>query len=84
MESLRVKLTSAVLGASGGMAGLLSLSKCSGSACTSCFGCAGAGLGVLLLVLLGRLKGDSAVGRTVMRFVSSPDGIRDEEKQEGE
>lgn len=57
MENLRVKMTSAVLGASSGMAGLLSLSKCSGSACTSCFGCAGAGVGVLLLILLGRMSG---------------------------
>jgi hypothetical protein len=56
MEKLRAKLVSTALGASGGMAGLLSLSKCSGGPCTSCFGCAGAGMGLLLLVLFNRMK----------------------------
>ena len=56
MGNLRAKFVSTALGASGSMAGLLSLSKCSGSGCTSCFGCAGAGIGILLLVLFGRMK----------------------------
>lgn len=58
MENLRAKFVSTALGASSSLAGLLSLSKCSGSACTSCFGCAGAGMGILLLVLFSRLKTD--------------------------
>jgi hypothetical protein len=58
MENVRAKLISAALGASSSMAGLLSLSRCSGSACTSCFGCAGVGMGVLLLVLFNRTGGN--------------------------
>lgn len=58
MENLRAKFISTALGASSSLAGLLSLSKCSGSACTSCFGCAGAGMGVLLLVLFSRMRGN--------------------------
>lgn len=57
MENVRAKVVATALGASGSMAGLLSLSKCSGSICTSCFGCAGAGVGILLIVLLRRIKG---------------------------
>ncbi|MHB8882722.1 MAG: hypothetical protein ACYC69_14585 [Thermodesulfovibrionales bacterium] len=56
MEDLRTKIISTALGASSSMAGLLSLSKCSGSTCTSCFGCAGAGMGILLLVLFSRMR----------------------------
>ncbi len=56
MENFRPKLVSTALGASSCMAGLLSLSKCSGGACSSCFGCAGTAAGVLLLVLFSRSK----------------------------
>jgi len=58
MENLRSKFVSAALGATGGMAGLLSLSGCPGGACSSCFGCAGAGLGVLLMFVYGRKNPD--------------------------
>ncbi len=57
MENLRAKFVSTALGASSSMAGLLTLSKCSGSTCTSCFGCAGAGMGILLLVVFSRIRG---------------------------
>lgn len=56
MEKLRAKFVSTALGASSSLAGLLSLSKCSGNTCTSCFGCAGAGMGILLLVLFSKIK----------------------------
>lgn len=56
MQKLRAKFVSIAVGASSGMAGLLSLSKCSGSVCTSCFGCAGAGIGILLITLYSKFK----------------------------
>lgn len=56
MEDLRARVISTVLGASSGMAGLLSLTKCSGSVCASCYGCAGAGTGLLLLLAFGILR----------------------------
>ncbi len=56
MENLQAKLLSTALGASSSMAGLLALSKCSGSTCASCFGCAGTGIGVLLFVLFSKIR----------------------------
>lgn len=56
MKNARARLVSSALGASGGLAGMLSLSNCTGGSCTSCFGCAGAGVGILLLVLYGKMK----------------------------
>jgi hypothetical protein len=53
---VRGKFVSTALGASGSMAGILSISKCSGNVCTSCFGCAGGGIGILLLVLFSKMK----------------------------
>lgn len=58
MENLRANVISTALGVSSSLAGLLSLSKCPGSTCTSCFGCAGAGIGVMLLVLFNRMRTD--------------------------
>lgn len=54
MEKLRNRLLYTALGASSGLTGLASFSRCSGNACTSCFGCAGAGIGVLLILLLNK------------------------------
>ncbi|MFA4828662.1 MAG: hypothetical protein WC855_03890 [Thermodesulfovibrionales bacterium] len=54
MERLKNRLLYTALGASSGLTGLASFSMCSGNACTSCFGCAGAGIGVLLIVLLNK------------------------------
>ena len=56
MENLRAKFVSTALGASSSLAGLLSLSKCSGSTCASCFGCAGTGMGILLLLLFNKTR----------------------------
>ncbi|OGW27729.1 MAG: hypothetical protein A2X59_13035 [Nitrospirae bacterium GWC2_42_7] len=56
MINIQAKFVSTALGASSSMAGLLSLSKCSGSTCTSCFGCAGAGIGILLVLMYSKLK----------------------------
>lgn len=58
MENLRAKIVSTTLGATGGMAGLLSLSNCRGGSCGSCFGCAGAAAGIFLLVFMNRIKGN--------------------------
>jgi hypothetical protein len=58
MENIRAKLISTALGASGGMAGLLSISGCSGSNCAACFGCVGTSVGVLLIVMFGRINGN--------------------------
>lgn len=57
MERLKDKIFYSALGASGGLAGLVSLSKCQGNACTSCFGCAGVGVGILLITLIKKFKG---------------------------
>ncbi len=56
MKSLKHKLFSGMFGASGGLAGLFSLSRCPGSNCSSCFGCVGAGVGILFMVLLNKLR----------------------------
>lgn len=56
MERLRQKILYSALGASNGLTGLFSLSKCSGSTCTSCLGCAGIGIGLLLIVLFRKLS----------------------------
>ncbi len=56
MEDVRDKFISTALGASSSIAGLFSITKCANGACTSCFACAGAGAGILLLVLFNRIK----------------------------
>ncbi len=56
MERLRNRLLYTALGASSGLTGLASFSRCSGNACTSCFGCAGAGIGVLLIVIFNKIR----------------------------
>jgi len=56
MERLKHKLLYAAFGASSGLTGIASFSRCSGNACTSCFGCAGVGIGVLLLALVNKFK----------------------------
>ncbi|MDI6729484.1 MAG: hypothetical protein QMD44_11240 [Thermodesulfovibrionales bacterium] len=58
MEGLKEKVLYSAIGASGGLTGLISLSKCPGNTCTSCFGCAGIGIGILLIALINKkLKG---------------------------
>ncbi len=56
MERLRHKLLFAAFGAASGSTAIASFSRCSGNACASCFSCAGAGIGVLLLVLFNKFK----------------------------
>ncbi|MDP2168364.1 MAG: hypothetical protein Q8J64_08550 [Thermodesulfovibrionales bacterium] len=55
MERLMHKLFYAALGASG--AGFFSLARCGGGGCASCMGCAGAGIGIALWALFGKLTG---------------------------
>ena len=55
MKSLKHKLFSSACGVSGGLAGLLSLSRCYGNGCSSCFGCVGAGAGILVVMLFTRV-----------------------------
>ena len=42
MKKVKPQLLYALVGASGGLAGMLPLSRCSGN-CAACFGCAGVG-----------------------------------------
>ena len=57
MENLPAKFISTAAGVSSSLAGLLTLSRCSAGNCSSCFGCAGAGVGILMLAVITRLKG---------------------------
>lgn len=56
MENVKNKLVCGAAGIAGGLSGVVSLPHCTGSACASCFGCAGAGMGILLLLLLRKMK----------------------------
>ncbi|MDO9288130.1 MAG: hypothetical protein Q7T83_05015 [Thermodesulfovibrionales bacterium] len=56
MEKFRNRLLYTAVGALSGLTGIASFSRCSGNACASCFGCAGAGIGVLLIVLLNKFR----------------------------
>ncbi|HEX8949258.1 MAG TPA: hypothetical protein VF790_09880 [Dissulfurispiraceae bacterium] len=56
MERLKHRILCAALGASGGLSGLLLLSRCGGGPCASCFGCAGAAGGITVIALLSKLK----------------------------
>lgn len=56
MEGIKDKILYFAIGASGGLAGLVSLPKCQGNACTSCFSCAGVGAGILLTILIKKFK----------------------------
>jgi len=57
MDGLRHKVLYTAAGALTGLAGLVS-SRCAGGTCTSCFGCGGIGVGILLMVLFNKIKGD--------------------------
>lgn len=50
------KILSGLIGASGGLAGMLPLARCSGH-CTTCFGCAGIGLGIVLILIGRKIRG---------------------------
>ena len=56
MKKVKPQILYALIGASGGLAGVLPLARCSGN-CAACFGCAGVCLGVVLILIGQRLKG---------------------------
>jgi len=56
MKKAKQHILCALIGASGGLAGMLSLSRCSGN-CTACFGCAGVGLGIVLILIGQKIRG---------------------------
>lgn len=55
MKKLNQKILYGLIGASGGLAGMLPLSRCSGY-CTTCFGCAGIGLGIILVLIRQKIR----------------------------
>lgn len=54
MAGLRNLILCGAAGASGGLSGILSLSRCPGGACASCLGCLGAGAGILLAAMINK------------------------------
>lgn len=58
MDGLRDKIFYTAAGAMSGLAGLVSFPRCAGTTCTSCFGCGGIGIGILLIILFNKIKGD--------------------------
>ncbi|MDA8422228.1 MAG: hypothetical protein M0Z89_02725 [Nitrospiraceae bacterium] len=56
MEELKNKIICGGVGAMSSLAGIVSLSRCSGSACTSCFGCLASGAGIILLAVINKSK----------------------------
>ncbi|MBI5206009.1 MAG: hypothetical protein HZA11_13940, partial [Nitrospirae bacterium] len=56
MGSLKHRLLYTAVGASSGLTGLASFSRCSGNVCTSCFGCVGVLGGILFIVLIKKIR----------------------------
>lgn len=56
MKKLKQKILYTLIGTSGGLAGLLPFARCSGH-CVTCIGCAGIGLGIVLALFGGMIKG---------------------------
>lgn len=52
MKKLRQQILFGLIGASGGLAGMLPLMRCSGQ-CSACFGCSGIGISIIM-ILIGR------------------------------
>lgn len=50
MKKLKQQILYGLIGASGGLAGMVPLSRCGGN-CAACFGCAGVGLGIVLILV---------------------------------
>ena len=63
MEKLKSRIVSGAFGAVSGLAGIAAVSRCGSGSCTSCFGCVGAGLGVALIALFHRVRGDEGSDR---------------------
>ena len=58
MDGLKHKIIYAAVGAITGLAVLVPFPRCAGTTCASCFGCGGIGIGILLIVLFNKIKGD--------------------------
>ena len=58
MERLRNRIASGACGAVCGLAGIAAVSRCGIGSCASCFGCVGAGLGVVLVALFHKIRGN--------------------------
>lgn len=56
MKKFKNKILYGLIGASGGLAGMVPLSRCNGN-CTACIGCAGIGLGIVLILIGQKIKG---------------------------
>jgi len=56
MKKAKQQILYALIGASGGLAGMVPLSRCGGN-CAACFGCAGVGLGIVLILIGQKFKG---------------------------
>ena len=57
MKKLNHKILYSLIGASGGLAGMLPAARCGGY-CTTCFGCAGIGLGIILVLIGQKVRGN--------------------------
>ena len=64
MRTLKDQILSGMVGAAGGLAGVVPFSRCGGN-CAACFGCVGVGLGIVLIV----------IGRKIMRGKEGSDGM---------
>lgn len=62
MENIKDTTLCMALGASSGAIGLAVTSACRGGACDSCFGCAGAGLGLLIIAAIKKMRGEKDHG----------------------
>lgn len=56
MKKAKQQILYALIGATGGLAGMVPLSRCGGN-CAACFGCAGVGLGVVLILIGQKIRG---------------------------
>ncbi len=56
MKKLNPKILYGLMGATGGLTGMLPFTRCSGH-CTTCFGCAGIGLGIILVLIGRKIRG---------------------------
>lgn len=62
MNKRKPQIRYGVLGAFGGLAGILPLSRCGGN-CGACFGCAGIGLAIVLILITQKLGAERKRGR---------------------
>jgi hypothetical protein len=55
MKQSNQKILYTLIGASGGLAGMIPFSRCYGN-CIACFGCAGIGLGVIAVLIAKKIR----------------------------